>query len=319
MKQLTLLLLISVICATVTSLKILILMPVNSNSHYFTFKPLIEKLAERNHEVTFISPFTPKIPIKNLEYVTLTLNASEGPKGKFDEVEQFKPSFSFKDVDNMFGKHASGEFYIKTFTVFGFLNYSRITCDSYLNSPKMHQFIAEDRSYDLILAEAFHTNCFLGFVQKYNAPLAVFTTSAPLVWYHSQFGLPYNPSYIPNLYSGFGVKMNFLQRIQNLIINTVHSYYFDNIQEPVNYELAKKFFGDDLQDFETTVSNATLFMVNSHFTIMGARPLVPSVLEIGGVHIGPTKPVPKVRYYIILLDSIEVFTKVIFINCILTY
>jgi len=37
-----------------------------------------------------------------------------------------------------------------------------------------------------------------------------------------------------------------------------------------------------------------MIFINSHFTIEPARPLTPNVVQIGGIHLTPPNPIPKV-------------------------
>ncbi|XP_065159498.1 UDP-glucosyltransferase 2-like isoform X6 [Atheta coriaria] len=260
------------------ALKILVIMPLHGRSHYFPFKAISENLAARGHEVTFITPFPPKTPIKNLEYIVLETT----------EVGSTE-LLSFTDVDAI----SMRSFSTKVMSVMGFMYFSNVTCDYMLHSPKMYQFKAEKRSYDLVIGEAFHTDCFAPFAHHFNVPLVLVTASAPIAWYRPKIGQPTNPSYIPTIMSGFPPKMNFWERMQNAIIDSVHIFYFDYIQEPENFKLAQKFFGEDIPSFGDIISNVSVLLTNSHFSYVGARPNVPGVIEVGGIHLGEPKPVPK--------------------------
>lgn len=44
-------------------------------------------------------------------------------------------------------------------------------------------------------------------------------------------------------------------------------------------------FGPDVPDLRDLADNTSLLFVNQHFSFAGARPLPPSVVEIGGIHI----------------------------------
>lgn len=59
-------------------------------------------------------------------------------------------------------------------------------------------------------------------------------------------------------------------------------------------ELLKAKFGDDIPDVRDLAKDIQLLLVNQHFSMSGSRPLSPQVIEIGGVHILPTKEIPLV-------------------------
>jgi len=44
--------------------------------------------------------------------------------------------------------------------------------------------------------------------------------------------------------------------------------------------------------------NASLFLMNTHHSLHGVRPLTPAMVEVGGIHVdGRTpKPLPKVEF-----------------------
>lgn len=58
--------------------------------------------------------------------------------------------------------------------------------------------------------------------------------------------------------------------------------------------IAREFFGDTLPDLQELAYNTSLVLVNSHFSINEARPMVPNFVEIGGIHIDDLQTLPKV-------------------------
>lgn len=58
--------------ACANSIKILCIFPTTGHSHYTVGHELMRRLAERGHEVTFVSPFQPKEPTQNLTEIVLT-------------------------------------------------------------------------------------------------------------------------------------------------------------------------------------------------------------------------------------------------------
>lgn len=60
--------------------------------------------------------------------------------------------------------------------------------------------------------------------------------------------------------------------------------------------MAKEFFGSDLPDIKLLSNNISLLLVNSHLSIHQARPMVPNVKEVGGLHIAKEKSLSKVNF-----------------------
>lgn len=61
-----------------------------------------------------------------------------------------------------------------------------------------------------------------------------------------------------------------------------------------SYRIAQEYFGKDLPNLEDLAANTSMILANSHFSINHARPLVPNLIEVGGLHIEPPKPLSKV-------------------------
>lgn len=71
MKLVFLTLLLFFVYSNVNSYKILGVFPTASKSHYYIGQNLLKGLAEEGHDVTVISPFREKNPIKNYKEVFL--------------------------------------------------------------------------------------------------------------------------------------------------------------------------------------------------------------------------------------------------------
>jgi glucuronosyltransferase len=58
---------------------------------------------------------------------------------------------------------------------------------------------------------------------------------------------------------------------------------------------AKEFFPSTIPSIEELERNISLVIYNNHFSLNGANPMVPGVIEAGGMHIKQTsEPLPKV-------------------------
>lgn len=60
-----------------------------------------------------------------------------------------------------------------------------------------------------------------------------------------------------------------------------------------NQELRKR-LGDDIPDVAEIAKNISLTFVNQHYSFSGPRPLSNRLIEVGGIHITPSKPLPEV-------------------------
>lgn len=65
---------------SISSARILGIFHLPSYSHQQLGSKLMQELASRGHEVTFVTPFAPKTQIKNLNHIQLQFNRKEGMK-----------------------------------------------------------------------------------------------------------------------------------------------------------------------------------------------------------------------------------------------
>lgn len=71
------------------------------------------------------------------------------------------------------------------------------------------------KKYDLIVTEIFTNDCLLGYAHVLKVPVVALTCSVNLPWASDLFGLPDNPSYIPNYFSTSTSDMNLWERLSN--------------------------------------------------------------------------------------------------------
>lgn len=172
----------------------------------------------------------------------------------------------------------------------------RQVCHEGLAHPNVQKLLKSNDHYDLLITEMFNTDCFLGFVYKFNAPHVSIRTSPLSTWAVDRTMNPDNPSYIPGTTAGHPSRMNFLQRLDNLVYNVFYKIVY-RIYDVYCEEVAKKYFGKDMPHLDDIARNASLFLVNSHFVYQYAKPLLPTVKEIAGLHVREAKPLPKVENF----------------------
>lgn len=63
-------------------------------------------------------------------------------------------------------------------------------------------------------------------------------------------------------------------------------------------KIVRNTLGDGIPPVNDLLKNTSLIFVNQHYSLSGAKPLSPAVIDIGGIHIKDAKPLPKVRYSI---------------------
>lgn len=255
--------------------KILSIFTYPGKSHFFVFKPLIEELVARGHEVTLISPFPLSVSLKLYEHIDLK-NAHPPIMDVFTLRETSQDKWD---------KFTTPDF---------LLNLGVNVCKQSLNSSAIKNFMKQSKKYDLIILEMFNSYCDLIYVHKFKVPFIGFSSCVAMPWTHDLLGNPNNPSYIPNSLYFFNDKMTFWERVENSLMTywsiLVNLYYSDTIMYPI----VKSHVKDDLPSLNDIAANISLLFTYSHFSIIRPKPTVPAVIDILGMHIGTPKPLPKV-------------------------
>ena len=75
-----------------------------------------------------------------------------------------------------------------------------------------------------------------------------------------------------------------------MVMKFIKTYYFD----VTSYKIASKYFGSNLPSLESIAKNVSLVLVNTHYSLNRPRPLVPAVIQVGGLHIKEPNRLPAV-------------------------
>ncbi|CAH0398392.1 unnamed protein product [Chilo suppressalis] len=258
---------------------ILYLITYIGKSQYIMLKPIGLELARRGHNVTVISVFKELEPPPNYHQVLVDENIFDAMGGK-------RPSH-FTSVD------LSAEERHNRFLWNGGLTLTEIV----LNSTQVRQFLASDHNFDVVISEQFFQEAMYILAHKYEAPLVLITSYGNCMRHNIATR---NPLQLATVVSEFLVVQepkSFFGRLRNLYF-TVYEYvwwrfwylekmdklareYVPNLKSPVPslYQLQQ---------------NVSLFLINSHFSVDPPTAYLPNIVEIGGVHLSPSKPkLPK--------------------------
>ncbi|KAJ9587119.1 hypothetical protein L9F63_028308, partial [Diploptera punctata] len=105
-------------------------------------------------------------------------------------------------------------------------------------------------------------------------------------------GNPHNPAFVPNLLTSFSDKMSFIQRLRNTFMEGIFIAFHKSQEVLITQKYVNQYFGEDVPSLSELVRNTSLLLLNTHFTLNRPRPLLPSVIEVGGLHIKSPKQLP---------------------------
>lgn len=131
---------------------ILILGTVLAKSHQAIYERLFEELANKGHNITLISFYSRDIPIPNYRVISISTG---------DNLENRRVPLG-PPVNRRLGMWLG---------VFALAQLADMTCPRLLTQGNVRNFLKENNTFDLILFEAFNTNCDLGIAKKFKAPI----------------------------------------------------------------------------------------------------------------------------------------------------
>jgi glucuronosyltransferase len=176
-------------------------------------------------------------------------------------------------------------------------SFGKFICDAYLPDAGVQELIhSKDKQFDLIIMEAFIHDCFLGFAHKFGAPVVQVCSFGGAVWMDNWVGNPHPYAYVPSAFTTYSDRMTFSERL----VNSLHGVFLGIGRKfyylPQQDAIARKYFNytDDLPSISQLETSTSLVLLNHHFSLSYPKPLMPNMVQVGGMHIKPAKPLPKV-------------------------
>jgi glucuronosyltransferase len=104
------------------------------------------------------------------------------------------------------------------------------------------------------------------------------------------FGISSPYAYLPQISSDYGDRMNFWQ----MTLNTLSEIYVKMGRVfyviPQYDAIFRRYFNSsNIPSVSVLQKSTALLMINQQFSIGYPRPLMPNIVEIGGIHINPPK------------------------------
>lgn len=194
------LLVIFLTSSTSNCARILIVYPTLSISHVLPLQPIAKLLAERNHDVTFVSAFPQSKSIKN--YRDISIPYDEADKAFVSEVARNpKEANIFKILSKL------------PQMVYNVGNTT-------LQMPEMRRLMKEEK-FDLLLVGYFMTEFVLGLGDHFKCPTILFSPAGIVSSLSGFVGNPLSPSSTPH-FSHLDLDLRtFFDRIKNFLINAI--------------------------------------------------------------------------------------------------
>lgn len=278
------LILLSIGFTYTSTINILSIFDFPTRSSVITFAPLIKKLTEKGHNVTVIANFAFKGIQQNYKQILLNRSAIA------------------TDIENHIDLSNTPHWRILSYlgpTFFNELNGN--ICNALFSKKDIRDLWQSNKTFDLVIIPVFQSDCVYQLAKQFKCPIVGVHTTVITSWTANKYALPNNPAYVPNFYMPFYAKMTFLQRFENTLVTWLHNIYYSIVMDEKEKAIVTKYFGTkEAEQLKEQCHKVSVFLVNTHFTFQSPRPTVPTVIEVGGIHIGQTNTLPKVMLKFII-------------------
>ncbi|OXA57065.1 UDP-glucuronosyltransferase 1-8 [Folsomia candida] len=248
---------------------------VSGISHRISVWPLVEKLADKGHNVTFFSPFPPKVPNHKVHEII---------------PENFLQKMGLT-VDFLGARLEAGAPAISKIWN-GYIDFSINSCEVVMQDAKLVEWI-KSSSYDLVFVNGFFNDCGLALSHYFKAPHIIFGTVTYLGWWSESYG--FADENLPELQYHLPSNMNFFERAFNLL-RPLHWHYnrLNKVFPRIEAAVSKGLNLTDLPPLHEIERNVAFIFVNAHHTTDYPRSTPPLIVEVGGIHLTETtRPLSK--------------------------
>ncbi|XP_049877469.1 UDP-glucosyltransferase 2-like [Pectinophora gossypiella] len=259
-------------CAAAEAARLLVVLPTNTRSHYVMYGRLVEALARKQHHLTVISHFPMKNPPSNVDEISLAGTIPEITNNLTRQDQSLKPSF-VRNLEQIMKECVQA-------------------CETVSRIPAVKDLLNSTVMFDMVIVEVFGSECFLPLGQRFQAPVVGLLSSVPLPWVNEQLGNPEATSYVPAYMMGYGQHMNLWERFANTMSVLWAKILYRYKSQLPSQAIADRLFGPGPK-LESLAQNYSLVLSNSHFSINEVRPLVPALVEVGGLHLDDSQKLPR--------------------------
>ena len=271
---------ISLLILTIASFNecanILAVFPSPSISHQIVFRPLINELVKRGHQVTVITAdpqFTKDKRPENLQEIDVH-DLSYGIWEKFLAAAKGQETHAKENIK----------------LIFQLINN---VFEEQLKSNEVQKLIInKNKTFDLLFIEACVRPAIV-FSHIYKAPVISISSFGGIFETFDTTGAPINPLIYPLPTRQIFNNLTTWEKISELRKNYFEEQIYSNLINLEN-EMLKKIFGPDIPDIKELNKNIHMLFLNVHPLWDFNRPVPPNVLYLGGLHQKPLKKLPQV-------------------------
>ncbi|XP_042887607.1 UDP-glycosyltransferase UGT5-like isoform X2 [Penaeus japonicus] len=248
--------------------RILMLLPVGTKSHKNFFTSVADALGERGHKVVMLSSYPASSKNPNV------LEINHGLKDfDVEDMNLFEsrndPTGGFSILGEILGPMVKKLYKI----------------------PEVMELYEKRKTFDLIIVDHMMNEMIYPFVHELTyMTIAAFGMDA---CHSAVLGNVQNPAYVSGMLEEYPSPLGLKHRFLNLVQHIMMPFYLRHwsLVPRLQKEVSEIF--PELPPLLDIERNQSLTLVNSHFSMDVALPLLPSQVEVGAIHCRPAKPLPK--------------------------
>lgn len=258
---------------------ILMVFPAPSYSHTIAARVITNALAERGHTVTILTTDARPMNHQNITHIDLSFSYQLWNDG-FDFVSYKENGIG---IENMIESFAHTIFHV---------------LELQLSSNGVQDLIKQrnNMTFDLVIVESMGFLPYHTFAEIFKAPLMGFNSfDAPMDFHISQ-GNYVNPFVVneaalfPNIEQlSFFDRWDVIKRLAKVAYTVVIK---PDLLNRYKY-LLRKYFPMSESSPQELLDRVEFLMVNTHPALGFVRPLVPTTIQLGFIHIEKAKPLPN--------------------------
>ncbi|XP_060648987.1 UDP-glycosyltransferase UGT5-like [Drosophila nasuta] len=248
--------------------RILLVFPYEMQSQCNLLTQYLQALLDRGHDLTLIHAFANCPITKQLHSIRV--------KDQYETAQELH-------YDDYWTLTKWGE-------VNSIRNFLVKVCLNVLVNAEVQNLMRANISYDLFVIEPSNTDALFGLAAHFNATLMGLATCGGDWNLDSLVGHSAASTFEPMLPIGFKRSLTLLDRFYNWMLISEEWLMHKLIFLPGLRAVHDHFFGHLTESFEDIRQNFSLILLNQHFSLFDARPNVPSLIEVGGMHVPKKRP-----------------------------
>ncbi|NWS59155.1 UD11 glucuronosyltransferase, partial [Chunga burmeisteri] len=249
----------------------LLVVPVDG-SRWFSTREVLDGLSRKGHEIVIVAPEINQYikPAENFILKTYPIPfTKEEVFGHFQELSL-----------HVFEEGSFLERFLKAYRRLKSISAMFLSTCAYLLYNKELVRELEETKFDAVLTDPI-LPCGPILAEHLSVPSVFFLRGIGCGLDFEATQCPNPPSYVPRAFTDLTDRMNFLQRVKNLIFEMPNYFLCDFILQPYA-KLASEFLQRDLT-VPDLLRQASIWLMRLDFALDYPRPLMPNIIVIGGL------------------------------------